>query len=124
MPSRHAGNDGNPGEAVAHGGRATATTPLRSLSHWGAFRGIVTDGKLVSVAPFEHDPHPSDLITVWPEMLASPLRVGAPVARRGWLAGDRGAARGDDEFIEIGWDEALDRVAAELRRVRADFGNQ
>ncbi len=100
-----------------------SNTILRSLSHWGAFRADIADGRLVGVAPFEHDPHPSDLITVWPEMLTSPLRVSTPVARRGWLAGDKGAARGDDDFVEIGWDRALDLVAGEVSRVRHAFGN-
>jgi biotin/methionine sulfoxide reductase len=88
---------------------------LRSLSHWGAFRAEVADGRLVRVAPFEHDPEPSDLISVWPEMVTSPLRVATPSVRRGWLARDGGAMRGDDTFIEIGWDEALDMAAGEDR---------
>jgi biotin/methionine sulfoxide reductase len=96
---------------------------LRSLSHWGAFRAEVADGRVVRVAPFEHDPEPSDLISVWPEMLTSPLRVATPSVRRGWLARDGGAKRGDDAFIEIGWDEALDMAAGEIGRVRRDFGN-
>jgi biotin/methionine sulfoxide reductase len=96
---------------------------LRSASHWGAFRAVVEDGRLVDVLPFEHDPEPNELIKVWPEMLTSPLRVSRPVVRKGWLAGDGGAPRGEDEFVEIGWDEAIDRVAGELGRTRQQFGN-
>lgn len=96
---------------------------LRSASHWGAFRAEVSDGRIVSISPFEHDPHPTELISVWTEMATSPLRVMKPVARRGWLAGDGGAARGEDEFVEIGWDRALDLAAGEIDRVRKDFGN-
>ena len=96
---------------------------LRSLSHWGAFRATVADGKLTEVAPFEHDPDPSDLISVWPEMLTSPLRIGRPALRRGWLAGDGGAGRGDDGFVEVSWDEALGHAAGEIGRVRETFGN-
>ncbi|WP_173934521.1 molybdopterin-dependent oxidoreductase [Chelativorans sp. Marseille-P2723] len=97
---------------------------LRSLSHWGAFRAEVVDGELVSVSPFEHDPHPTPLIGVWPEMLTSPMRVERPVIRKGWLAGDGGARRGEDDFVAVPWDEALDIAAAEIRRVREEHGNQ
>lgn len=96
---------------------------LRSASHWGAFRATVAQGRLVGVAPFEHDPEPSDLITVWPEMATSPLRVATPAVRRGWLAGDGGAGRGDDSFVRVPWDKALDLVAGEIGRVRGSYGN-
>ncbi|WP_156418014.1 molybdopterin-dependent oxidoreductase, partial [Aureimonas sp. AU4] len=96
---------------------------LRSLSHWGAFRAQVENGRLVGVLPFEHDPAPSELISVWPEMLRSPLRIARPAVRRGWLAGDGGAGRGSDEYREVPWDEALDLAAGEIGRVRERHGN-
>lgn len=100
-----------------------ATILPLNASHWGAFRAEVADGVVKRVVPFEHDPRPSGINDVWPEMLTSPLRVARPVVRKGWLAGDGGAARGDDAFVEIPWDEALDRVAAEIGRVRGEHGN-
>ncbi len=75
------------------------------------------------VAPFEHDPEPSDLISVWPEMVTSPLRVAKPSVRRGWLRRDDGVERGEDTFVEVGWDEALDMAAGEIGRLRGEFGN-
>lgn len=96
---------------------------LRSASHWGAFRVQVQDQRLVGVQPFEHDPHPGRMIHVWPEMQHSPLRIPRPLVRRGWLAGDGGAARGRDTFIPVEWDVALDHVAGELDRVRSTYGN-
>ena len=93
---------------------------LRSASHWGAFRMEVVDGRLKNVTPFEHDPAPTPLISAWPEMVTSPLRVASPVVRRGWRDGDAGAAQGEDGYIEIEWDEALDLIAGELVRVRRD----
>lgn len=98
------------------------TLPL-SASHWGAFRAEVVDGVLKAVHPFEHDPRPSRMNDVWPEMISSPLRVAQPVVRKGWLEGDGGAKRGDDSYVEISWDEALDRVAGEIGRVRDAYGN-
>ncbi len=98
-------------------------TVLRSAAHWGAFRMRVEGGRLVGVEPFEHDPHPTELISVWPEMVTSPLRVAKPSIRKGWLEGDGGARRGEDGYVEVSWDVALDRVASEINRIRRDHGN-
>ena len=44
--------------------------------------------------------------------------------RRGWL--ERGPGpdrrRGADDFVPVSWDEALDRLAAELRRIYTKHG--
>jgi biotin/methionine sulfoxide reductase len=96
---------------------------LRSASHWGAFRMNVRDKRLVGVSPFEHDPSPTPLIDAWTEMLTSPLRVDRPAVRKGWLQGDKGSARGEDEYVNVGWDEALSLTSGELERVRQEYGN-
>lgn len=92
-------------------------------SHWGAFEAEVDDGRLVAVRPFAHNPAPSALISAWPEMVYSPLRVARPFVRRGYLAGDGGAGRGEDDFIAMNWNEALDLAAAALARTKQRFGN-
>lgn len=47
-----------------------------------------------------------------------PTPVGQPHIRRGWLENGPGAAdRGDDPFVPVPWDVALDLLADELRRV-------
>lgn len=99
-----------------------AKLPL-SASHWGAFRAEVRDGAVARILPFEHDPRPSPMNDVWPEMLTHDLRVARPAVRRGWLEGDGGAGRGEDEFVEVDWDRALDLVAGEIARIRRDHGN-
>jgi biotin/methionine sulfoxide reductase len=104
----------------------TATTSYRSLAHWGAFTAHVADGRLVATSPFEHDPHPNELNAAWPEMVYAPHRVAQPYARAGWLHARRGAprgVRGADDFVPIGWDEALDLTASEIARVRERHGN-
>ena len=50
-------------------------------------------------------------------------RILRPAVRRGWLEGEGGGARGQDAFVEVGWDEALDLAARELARVKAEHGN-
>lgn len=103
----------------------TVTTHTHS-SHWGAFVAEVADGRLVGVRPFEHDPAPSPILDNILDGLYAATRVKAPAVRRGWLEhgpGATGERRGVDPFVEVSWDEALDLVAGELRRVIAEHGN-
>jgi biotin/methionine sulfoxide reductase len=96
-------------------------------SHWGAFRARVRDGQLAEVAPFPADPEPTPLLASVPDALTADCRVRQPAVRRGWLeqraAGGARERRGADEFVEVSWPVAIDLVAGELRRVRAEHGN-
>ncbi|HEX6446008.1 MAG TPA: molybdopterin-dependent oxidoreductase [Streptosporangiales bacterium] len=103
------------------------TTGIPHSSHWGAFEAVTDGGRFVGVRPPAHDPEPSPIIASIPEMVYDASRVAAPAVRRGWLANGPGGdrhLRGADPFVEVSWDEALDLVAGELRRVRAEFGNE
>ena len=109
---------------------SSSRTVFPSLSHWGAFNAHVEDGRLVAVTPFSEDPHPSPLIEAWPEMIYAENRVARPAVRRGWLdtvargLPHPGRGRGEEPFVDVPWDEALDMVASELDRVRKAFGNR
>ena len=97
-----------------------------STSHWGAFSAEVdADGRL-RVEPHPADPAPSPLLGNLAAALDHPTRVARPAVRRGWLEDGPSpdARRGRDEFVEVPWDEVLDRLAGELGRVRAEHGNQ
>jgi len=98
-----------------------ATLPL-SLSHWGAFRARVRDGRLVAALPV--GAADADMAGAWPELVHGAARITQPYVRRGWL--DHGAGpsdlRGRDEMVPVSWDRALDLVAAEIARVQADHG--
>jgi len=98
---------------------------LPHSSHWGAFTVDLAGGDLGVIRPL-HDPDPSPLLANLPGSVRHPARVARPVARRGWLENGPGPspARGNDRFVELSWDEALDRVAAELRRVIDGHGNE
>ncbi|MBM4268731.1 MAG: molybdopterin oxidoreductase [Deltaproteobacteria bacterium] len=97
---------------------------LTHSSHWGAFTVRVDGGDVAEVEPL-HDPDPSPLLRNLPGSVRHESRILRPVARRGWLENGPGPARrGDDSFVELSWDEALDRTAAEYRRVVAEHGNQ
>src|SRR5258708_29915977 len=91
------------------------------LAHWGAFRGLVEDNRVVGCEPFARDPAPSDMLEAIAAMVHSPLRIARPAIRDGWREGKE--RTGHDRFHEVSWDEALDAVAAELARVRETFGH-
>src|SRR6266852_228403 len=92
-------------------------------SHWGAFSVRVRD-RDIEIVPHPRDAAPSALLGNIPASVAHKARIARPMMRRGWL--ERGPGpdrrRGRDEFVAVSWPEALDRVAAELRRVYAAHG--
>ena len=92
-------------------------------THWGSFRGVLTaDG--LQVRPRPEDPDPSPLLGNVPSAVGHPARVRRPAVRRGWWDDGPGPddRRGRDGFVEVGWDEVLDRLAGELARVRDRHG--
>ena len=95
-------------------------------SHWGTYTILVEDGRIVGVEPFADDPAPSPIIHSVAEWAKPDRRVLRPMIREGWLrsggAGD-GAERGNERFVALPWDEALEMVASEIGRVAAAHGN-
>jgi biotin/methionine sulfoxide reductase len=92
-------------------------------SHWGVFSAGWRDGRLV-VEPHPGDPDPNLLLQNFPEAIRHRARIARPMVRRGWLERGPGPSdrRGRDEFVEMSWDAVLDRLAAELARVRDTHG--
>ncbi|MTD16283.1 molybdopterin-dependent oxidoreductase [Nakamurella sp. YIM 132087] len=100
-------------------------TPRHS-SHWGAFVPEVADGRVIRARPVPEDPDPSALLESVPSAVHAANRVLRPAVRRGWLSGREGGdpgRRGKDGYVEVDWDTALDLVAGELLRVRAEHGH-
>ncbi|MGE0715228.1 MAG: molybdopterin guanine dinucleotide-containing S/N-oxide reductase [Alphaproteobacteria bacterium] len=93
---------------------------------WGTYRAEVRDGRLAALHPFERDGDPSPIGRSMPGAIDGPLRIRRPAVRRSWLerrerAGGEG--RGQEPFVEVGWDLATKLVADELQRVRTRHGN-
>ena len=107
---------------MSRGGRPAAVR-VNHTSHWGAFHGVLEEGRL-RVRPHPDDPHPSPLLGNMAAAVDHPARVARPMVRRGWLEDGPGPSdrRGRDAFVAMGWDEVLDRLAGELARVRSRHG--
>jgi len=102
-----------------------------TASHWGAGKATIIDGKLVAIDPHPDDPAPSPINENIVSSLNGTARVRRPAIRKGWLqawheeAGQvRYGERGQDEFVEVSWDEVLDIVACEHQRIVATYGNE
>ncbi|WP_181781654.1 molybdopterin-dependent oxidoreductase [Pseudonocardia pini] len=96
---------------------------LSHSAHWGAFSADWADGEL-RVTPHPRDPDPSPVLHNVPAAVRNAVRVARPAVRRGWWEKGPGPTdrRGREDFVEVGWAEVLDRLAAELRRVHTDHG--
>lgn len=94
--------------------------------HWGAYRPRVVDGKLEALLPVEWDRDPSPIGDSVAQALTSPTRIMRPAVRRSFLEGSGGSPelRGQEPFVEVSWEVALDLVAKKLQRVKTDYGNQ
>src|SRR5437773_78732 len=97
---------------------------LPHASHWGAFEAEVSDGTVVAIHPYRHDPDPSPLLGNIVGSLRHPARIVQPMIRAGWL--DRGPGadtrRGAEPFVPVSWTTAVDLLARELRRVYGRYG--
>ncbi len=91
-----------------------------TAAHWGAY----VFEESVGLHPLADDPAPSRIGRGWLSAATNERgRVLAPVVRKGWLEGDRGAGRPSDDFVRVPWDKAVRLVADELIRVRTVHGN-
>ena len=83
-------------------------------------------GKPKTLLGFEGDLNPSRIGEAMLDTLEGPGRIANPLVRSGFLEkghqSDR-SLRGQDSFVEVQWEQALDLVAGELDRVRDQFGN-
>ena len=97
-----------------------------TATHWGLYEVTrAADGR-ESLRPFAGDPDPAPIgLDALSEEVAR-LRVRRPSIRKSWLDHGPGAAperRGDEPFVEVAWERALDLVTSELKRVIAERGN-
>ena len=100
--------------------------PRYTLSHWGIYEVETDASGQPRLSSYSQDPDPSPigLHQLAPELMR--VRVRKPAVRASWLSHGPGSApelRGKEPFVEVEWDVAIKLVAAELDRVRGDYGN-
>ncbi|RYH07087.1 trimethylamine-N-oxide reductase TorA [Tropicimonas sp. IMCC6043] len=112
--------------AHAAAGDLVANGSVINGSHYGFGFANVQDGRIVGMTPHESDHGPNEMFETLPDWVYSPTRIKYPMVRKGFLENgyesDR-TERGKGEFVRVSWDEALDLVAAELKRVKETHGN-
>lgn len=102
------------------------TGPHITSNHWGP-SVINVDGEQLSVTPHPDDPNPSRINENIPGALKGQSRIRRPAVRESYLKNGPLAnqgERGEEKFVEVSWEMALDLIASELKRVREDHGNQ
>jgi biotin/methionine sulfoxide reductase len=108
------------------------------LTHWGTFEATSDGERLTGVRPWHGDPEPMPLIGNVASAQHHPARIDRPHVREGWLEHGSGApgraakgraakggaatGRGDEPFVPVSWDTALDLLSGELRRVYTGHG--
>lgn len=94
-------------------------------AHWGSFFAR-RDGDRLVVTPHPEDPAPSPILGNFTDVLRHKARIQRPMVRRGWLESGPGPRERDfrDDLVCVGWDEVLDRLAAEITRIHRNFGPQ
>jgi len=99
-----------------------------TAAHWGTYEVEYDDkGQAVKLHPFSKDPDPSPIGLHMLSDEVARLRVLRPSVRKSWLEHGPGAApekRGQEPFVEVSWDEALDLVAKDLARVKKKHSNR
>ncbi|OYD21322.1 trimethylamine-N-oxide reductase TorA [Oceanimonas baumannii] len=94
-------------------------------SHWGAFKALIKGGVVTEVKPFELDQHPTDMLNGIRGLIYNPSRIRYPMVRLDWLKNRHKSdtsQRGDNRFVRITWDEALDLFYEELERIQTQYG--
>ena len=84
----------------------------------------VRNGVVTHIEPHKDDPEPSKILPGIVDAVTSDMRVARPSVRTGFLDGDSGSGRGQDRYVEVSWDDALDLAASHLDRIRTEHGNQ
>lgn len=96
-----------------------------SGSHFGAFKANIKGLQFTSVEAFKDDAFVSPMIQALPSRTYAQTRVKYPYVREGYLKNRHKSdtsKRGSERFVRVSWDEVLDIVADEIKRVQKEYG--
>ena len=79
---------------------------------------------ILALHPFEYDYAPSPNINGLCNLPYSASRIHYPMVRESYLKDGPASRekRGTDRWVRVSWDQALDLVANEMKRIYVDFG--
>ncbi|MFU0842677.1 MAG: trimethylamine-N-oxide reductase [Burkholderia sp.] len=95
-----------------------------TASRWGIVRAHVQGGKMTHLTPFEFDYAPSPNLNGLCQLPYSPSRIRFPMVRESYLKNGPASRdkRGEDKWVRVSWDKALDLVASEMKRIYGKYG--
>ena len=106
------------------------TILIPHASHWGPFKAVVKDGKLIGVQPLKDiDAMPTEMLTKGVmSRVYDKTRVKYPMVRKSYLEGKgkdtKPHLRGKEEFVRVTWDEALALASDAILKVIKEHGNE
>ena len=98
-----------------------------TAAHWGTYKVSKGKEKNFKLLPFAPDKDPSDIGRGIESAIANSSRIRKPAIRKGWLYSkntQKSVRRGEDEFVEVSWEEAFELVSTEIKRVISNYGNE
>ncbi|HKS35346.1 MAG TPA: molybdopterin guanine dinucleotide-containing S/N-oxide reductase [Enterobacteriaceae bacterium] len=104
----------------------SATKTVLTAAHWGPML-VETDGETVlSSRGALAGEFSNSLQTAVRDQVHSKTRVRFPMVRKGFLASPDNpqGVRGQDEYVRVSWQEALDLIHAQHQRIRRQHGPQ
>jgi len=99
---------------------------IPTSTHWGNYKIRTNSGRIAGIERYPIDTNPTPLAENLLAAQDANVRVKRPAVRRSYLDNPlkhSGELRGQEPFIEVSWDSALDLAANALQRVQQGSGN-
>lgn len=94
---------------------------------FGPFYANVVSGQITSIDPFEADKFPSTLNNAVADCVQNESRVLYPCVRKSYLekkGPNKPELGGEEEFVRVSWDTALDLAAKALKENFEKYGSE
>ncbi|PAF53408.1 trimethylamine-N-oxide reductase [Helicobacter sp. 13S00482-2] len=94
-------------------------------NRYGVFYAKTSGNQIVNVEAFEGDKKPNNLIYAIPDVVNNESRVEYPMVRKSYLkakGASRSDLRGQEEFVRVSWETALDLAAKALKENFDKYG--
>jgi len=92
-----------------------------TASKFGTFEATIDNGVITGVSPIDKLGMTIDLAEYAYKTINNPSRIQTPMVRKGYLEG-KGGNRGDNEFVPISWEKAIDLLYTKLEEAQLNHG--